>query len=232
MLKTHFEQLAAYNQWANQRLYREAGGLPDEARKRDLGLFFRSLHGTLNHLLVGDRIWLRQLTGEGPEPKALNEILFKDFAELNDAREQEDARIIRFVGALSEADLDAFFAYRTLTGKENVQRRGETLAHFCNPQTHHRGQAHAALTILGITEPAPLDLLVMQRSKPVRRDPGSPSARQRAGPIRRDKAPGAWHDRGNLRPGTPAAAQCVSSCSYVTQSPPGTIRSCPTMRAL
>jgi uncharacterized damage-inducible protein DinB len=165
MLKPHFDQLAAYNRWANQRLYEEAGHLPDEARKRDLGLFFRSLHGTLNHLLVADRIWLRRLTGEGPEPTRLNEIVHESFAELRDAREQEDARAIRFVASLSEADLDAPFAYRTLAGKEHTQRRRETLAHFFNHQTHHRGQAHAALTILGVPEPAPLDLLVMQRSQ-------------------------------------------------------------------
>jgi uncharacterized damage-inducible protein DinB len=167
MLKPHLDQFAAYNRWANQRLYREAARLPDEARKRDLGLFFRSLHGTLNHLLVADRIWLRRLTGEGPEPKALNEIAYQDFAELGDAREQEDARIIRFVGTLSEPDLDATFTYRTLAGKEHAQRRGETLTHFFNHQTHHRGQAHAALTNLGIPELEPLDLLVMQRLKPV-----------------------------------------------------------------
>ena len=27
-------------------------------RRRDLGAFFRSVHGTLYHLLLGDRIWM------------------------------------------------------------------------------------------------------------------------------------------------------------------------------
>jgi len=163
MLKPHFEQFAAYNRWANRRLYGDSAPLPDDSRKRELGLFFRSLHGTLNHVLVADRIWLRRLTGEGPQPERLNQILFEDFSELRAAREQEDERIIRFVAGLSEADLDATFEYRTIAGKPNVQRRADTLAHFFNHQTHHRGQAHAALTILGVAEPAPLDLLAMQR---------------------------------------------------------------------
>ncbi|HUN44598.1 MAG TPA: DinB family protein [Acetobacteraceae bacterium] len=164
MWKPHYEQFAAYNRWANRRLYDEAAGLPDDARKRDLGLFFKSLHGTLNHLLVADRVWLRRLTGEGPEPARLNEILFEDFGALRDARQSEDARIIRFIGSLAEDDFAATFEYRTLAGKAYTQRRCATLAHFFNHQTHHRGQAHAALTILGVPEPAPLDLLAMQRA--------------------------------------------------------------------
>jgi uncharacterized damage-inducible protein DinB len=164
MLKPHYEQFARYNAWANRRVYDEAARLPDTARRRDIGLFFHSLHGTLNHLLVGDRVWLRRLTGEGPEPERLNQILFEDFSELRAAREQEDARILRFVGSLGEADFDAPFEYRTLAGKAYTQRRTDTLAHFFNHQTHHRGQMHAALTILGVPEPAPLDLLAFQRS--------------------------------------------------------------------
>ena len=163
MLQPHFVQFAAYNRWANQRLYDEAAVLPDAARKRELGLFFHSLHGTLNHILVADRVWLRRLTGAGEEPARLNQILFEDFAALRTAREQEDARIIGFVGNLREEDFDAAFEYRTLAGKAHAQRRADTLAHFFNHQTHHRGQAHAALTILGVPEPAPLDLLYMQR---------------------------------------------------------------------
>ena len=164
MLKPHYEQFAAYNCWANRRLYGEAERLPDEARKRELGLFFRSLHGTLNHILVADRIWLRRLTGEGPQPERLNQILFEDFSALRDAREAEDARIVGLVNGLTEADLAGTFEYRTIAGKAHVQRRADTLAHFFNHQTHHRGQAHAALTILGVPEPAPLDLLAMQRA--------------------------------------------------------------------
>lgn len=163
MLKSHFAQFAAYNRWANRRLYDDAAPLPDAARKQELGLFFRSLHGTLNHLLVADRIWLHRLTGEGPEPARLDQILFEDFSELRVAREAEDARIVRSVAGWSEAELDAPFEYRTLAGKLHRQRRADTLAHFFNHQTHHRGQAHAALTILGVAEPAPLDLLAMQR---------------------------------------------------------------------
>jgi uncharacterized damage-inducible protein DinB len=68
MLKAHFQQFAAYSAWANGRLYDQAGALADEACRRHVGAFFLSLHGTLNHLLVTDRIWLARLTGAGSHP--------------------------------------------------------------------------------------------------------------------------------------------------------------------
>ncbi|MEQ9122638.1 MAG: DinB family protein, partial [Alphaproteobacteria bacterium] len=39
----------------------------------------------------------------------------------------------------------------------------DILAHFFNHQTHHRGQAHTALSILTGAEPPSLDMLQMQR---------------------------------------------------------------------
>lgn len=112
-----------------------------------------------------DWVWLRRLTGEGPRPTRLDEILYEDFDALRLAREAEDARIIRFISGLDQADFAVNFEYRTPGGKAYSQRRCDMLAQFFNHQTHHRGQAHAALTILGVPEPAPLDLVVMQRAE-------------------------------------------------------------------
>jgi uncharacterized damage-inducible protein DinB len=161
MIKAHFDQLATYNRWANRRIYDDAASLSDEARKRPVGLFFGSVHGTLNHLLVTDRIWMRRFTGEGPGPAPLNQILHENFSELRGAREAEDERILRFVTGL---DLyERVVAYQNSSGKTFEQSLGSALAHFFNHQAHHRGQVHAGLTIAGIREPASLDLLAMQR---------------------------------------------------------------------
>ena len=160
-LKAHFDQLAAYNRWANRRMYNDAGSLPDEARKRAVGLFFGSVHNTLNHLLVADYIWMRRFTGDGPVPERLNQILYEDFSELRAAREREDERIFNFV-----TELDGYgqsISYQNSSGKTFQQKLGPALTHFVNHQTHHRGQVHAGLTIAGIREPASLDLLGLQR---------------------------------------------------------------------
>jgi len=156
---------ARYNQWANARLYRMAGFLPDEAYRRNVGVFFGSLHGTLNHLLTSDRIWMHRLTHTGDHPQQLNAIIFDDFPSLRVAREAEDQRIVDFAEGLSDADIEKVRDYRTLNGSPVCQPLGDILAHLFNHQTHHRGQAHAILTVLGVSEPDPLDLLIMQREQ-------------------------------------------------------------------
>jgi uncharacterized damage-inducible protein DinB len=162
-LGTHLRMMAAYNRWANRRLYAEAARLPDAPYRQDAGAFFRSLHGTLNHLLATDRIWMRRMEGRGEAPDRLDAILFEEFEPLRAAREAEDARILAHVEGLSPADLAAEFEYATTRGAPQRQPRWQALAHLFNHQTHHRGQAHAILTRLGVAEPASLDLLAMQR---------------------------------------------------------------------
>jgi len=164
MLKERSDELAAYNRFANVRLYQDAATLPDDVRKRDIGLFFKGLHGTLNHMLVADYIWMRRLTGDGPQPERLNQVLHEDFEVLRAARVAEDDRILDFVTGLQPADYDRVMEYRNSTGKLFQQRFAPALTHFFNHHAHHRGQAHAALTILGVAEPQSLDLLVWQRA--------------------------------------------------------------------
>lgn len=164
-MKSHFVMMAEYNAWANARLYGMARQLPDEQYRRDVGAYFKSLHGTLNHILTADLIWMRRLTGTGDHPKKLNAIVFDDLATLSAARQREDRRIIDLVESLSEAQLEMDVEYQMLGGAAVKQRRGEILAHLFNHQTHHRGQAHTVLTLLGVAEPPPLDLLIMQRER-------------------------------------------------------------------
>jgi uncharacterized damage-inducible protein DinB len=162
-VKPHFDMLAAYNAWANGRIYAAASRLSDEAYRADRGVFFRSLHGTLNHILVADRIWLRRFTGTGDAPGRLDAILFESLEELGAARREEDRRIIAYVAGLRAADLSAPIRYMTITNPAPIEQAlAPALLHFFNHQTHHRGQAHAVLT--GLVGEAPsLDLLLFQR---------------------------------------------------------------------
>ncbi len=164
-MKSHFAMFAAYNRWANERLYAAARALPDAEYRRPRGAFFGSLHGTLNHLVVADRMWMRRFTGTGPLQTKLDEILFEQLDDLHAARRAEDQRIVDYVDGLSEADLAATFTYRTVTNpREVTQPRAPVLAHVFNHQTHHRGQAHGLVTaIAGNAAMPPLDLIVFQR---------------------------------------------------------------------
>jgi uncharacterized damage-inducible protein DinB len=164
-LKPHFEMFARYNQWANSRLYAMAAALSDAAYRKDVGAYFGSLHGTLNHILTADRIWMRRVTGTGDHPDRLNAIVCDTLPSLLGARQAEDERIIAFVHTLTEADLEANWDYRTLNGTPQRQPLREILAHLFNHQTHHRGQAHTIVKMLGVAEPDSLDIIIMQREK-------------------------------------------------------------------
>ena len=158
-----FKQFAAYNKWANARLYAAVLDLSESSYRLHIGVFFGSLHGTLNHLLLTDRLWLKRLTGEGDHPNRLDAILYEDRMELARARIAEDERLITVIEKYDEAALRGLHSYRTVSGMPQSQVLGDILMHLFNHQTHHRGQAHACLSILTGDEPPSLDLLVFQR---------------------------------------------------------------------
>lgn len=162
-MKTLFTMLGNYNRWANARLYDAVAAVPDADYRADLGAFFGSLHGTLNHILVGDRLWLKRFSGKGDAPDRLDAIIADDFATLRAEREITDEAYIAYIAGLSDADLSATFTYTAITyPKPITQPLYPALLHAFNHQTHHRGQAHALLTrITG--EAPPLDLIYYQR---------------------------------------------------------------------
>jgi uncharacterized damage-inducible protein DinB len=159
----HYRMFGHYAAWANKRLYDAAARLSTEQYRADRGAFFKSVHGTLNHLLVTDRIWMQRFTGEGDVPGGLDAILFETFDELRAAREAEDRRIVDFTDRLDDARIAGTIKYRRVSSPEVFEQElAPALAHWFNHQTHHRGQVHALLT--GLVGQAPeLDLLYFQR---------------------------------------------------------------------
>ena len=164
-MKSRYTMFAAYNAWANERLYDAAAPLSDADYRADRGAFFKSVHGTLNHLLVADRIWMRRFTGTGESPGRLDTILFEDLDALRTARQSEDGRIADYIDGLSEADFAGHLRYQTVTNPRVIEQElWPALDHFFNHQTHHRGQVHGLLSAIGGNAAAPsLDLLLYQR---------------------------------------------------------------------
>lgn len=159
-MKAHFEMFAAYNAWANDRLYAAAGNLPGADYRRDCGAAFGSIGATLNHIMVADLIWLARFRGQAC-PLALDHILHEDHAELTAARRVLDDDVARFVAEQTDEILAASFEYRNMQGEPFRQPLDPALAHLFNHQTHHRGQCHAMLTRLAGEAPA-LDLIYFQ----------------------------------------------------------------------
>ncbi len=158
---------ARYNRWMNAKVYAAAARLTDEERKRDRGAFFGSIHRTMNHILVADRIWLGRLAGRVPEPgfigvdgiKSLDHELASDFAELRRERDETDAAIDACVETLDAESLAGMFS---------LLRKGETrdvprwwvITQLFNHQTHHRGQLTTLLLQAG-QDPGSTDLFAM-----------------------------------------------------------------------
>lgn len=164
-MKQHFRMFAAYNQWANMRIYDAAAELTAEEFERDVGVFFKSIMGTLNHLVAADRIWMKRFTNGGDAPASLDHITSRDLAKLRAIREAEDKRIIQWIDSQSDRALVGRFTYMTVTDLRTIsQRLAPALDHFFNHQTHHRGQAHAVLTVLGKPS-VTLDLVYFQRTE-------------------------------------------------------------------
>jgi uncharacterized damage-inducible protein DinB len=151
--------MARYKRWMNEKLDTLCAGLPDAERKRDRHAFFCSIHGTLNHLLLGDRLWLGRFLGQPFPVESLAQELYSDFDALGDERRRTDDEIDAFVAGLTREKLAARFAYRTLV---NPQERSAPLwvltTHFFNHQTHHRGQLTTLLSQCGI-DPGITDLM-------------------------------------------------------------------------
>jgi len=165
MMKSRYLMFAGYNAWCNARLYDAAAKVTDADYRANRGAFFKSLHGTLNHLLVGDRIWMQRFTGKGEIPASLDAILYEDFEALRQARRALDEAISRYVDALSESALAGTIRFRTFVRPADIEQElAPALDHFFNHQTHHRGQAHALLSsIIGNDSTPSFDLIIYQR---------------------------------------------------------------------
>jgi uncharacterized damage-inducible protein DinB len=143
---------ARYNRWQNQSLYAAAATLPDGTRKRNMGAFFKSIHGTLNHLLVADRLWLDRLEGHPSTITSLNEELYNDFEELTRQRSGCDDRLDRLVASLTDATLAGSLTYRRMSGdkSEMTLPMATVMMQVFNHQTHHRGQVSTLLMQCGV----------------------------------------------------------------------------------
>lgn len=163
--RAHFLTLARYNVWATQRLLGEVQALTDAQYYADVGLFFKSVHGTLNHLLVGEHHLWRKRFAEGLSPKVALD------AEVDPHRMQVGAALLdgarQWLPLIEGWDADRFegrLSYTNMSGQRQNLPFAATLAHVFNHGTHHRGQVTASLTTMGRSCPE-LDLVYMLQAE-------------------------------------------------------------------
>jgi uncharacterized damage-inducible protein DinB len=144
----YYTAIASYNQWMNQKLYAVCADIPDVDRQADQGAFFKSIDGTLNHILVGDLIWLGRFT-QRPFVAKLNEQLYNDFSELRAERVRLDATIVDWTQTLAPDWLNTDFNYTNSSGVTRTLPHWLLVTHMFNHQTHHRGQLTTLLNQMG-----------------------------------------------------------------------------------
>ncbi len=163
--RSHFAMLARYNLWATRRLFEHIDALPEADYRRDAGLFFKSIHGTLSHLLVAEHELWRRRFAEGVSPRlALDAELEADRARLRERLIDGAAAWAPLVQGWADERFDGLLEYTSTRGVAMRLPFAATLAHVFNHGTHHRGQITAALTAMG--HPCPeLDLVWMLQAE-------------------------------------------------------------------
>lgn len=144
------QNLATYNQWMNAKVYDQCSAMTDTARKEDRGAFFKSIHGTLNHILLADKVWMGRFVNQPFPVSGLDQELHADFDELRKDREETDIAIHNWVATLTDDSLAGVLRYTSMV--DPAPRQYElwlALTHFFNHQTHHRGQITTLFTQSG-----------------------------------------------------------------------------------
>ena len=155
MISTDYiRTMAAYNRWQNTSLYGAAGTLSDAERKAERGAFFGSIHGTLNHIVWGDTLWLSRFGASEPPPAVTSMAgttgIYPEWDDVAAARGDLDGVIAAWAEALDPAWLAAEMTWTSMALKREFTQPHWLLAtHMFNHQTHHRGQVHAMLTSAG-----------------------------------------------------------------------------------
>jgi uncharacterized damage-inducible protein DinB len=173
-----YRALARYNRWINRKLFAAALSLSDEERKLDRGAFFRSIHLTLNHLLLTDRVWMLRFTRDVERytsrtaalvpivVTSMAQELYEDFDQLHRERERTDEDILEWTYALDEAALDRTLEYTTSNGTPQSHPAWWAVGHLFNHQTHHRGQVTTLLKQAG-ADTGVTDLIEMCREETI-----------------------------------------------------------------
>ena len=144
-----FQTFARYNRAMNQAVYSVCANIPDAERKADRGAFFKSVHGTLNHLMFGDHAWMNRFDGGDRPAPGTDAELFSDF-KMRAAREKLDSEIAAWAAGLTDAWLAEQVEWTSRTDNLTFnQPRWVLVSHMFNHQTHHRGQLTTILTQMG-----------------------------------------------------------------------------------
>ncbi|PFH09559.1 putative damage-inducible protein DinB [Collimonas sp. PA-H2] len=148
-MNSYFAALASYHLWATTKLLGHIDAISEEEYRRDCGLYFASIHGTLNHMLVGERNWYARIAKENSPIVPLDSELESERAALGNALAKASRRWSSWLATQPQQSYDGNLHYTRASGEPAVAPFMAVLGHVFNHATHHRGQITAALTAMG-----------------------------------------------------------------------------------
>lgn len=152
-LRRHAELMARYHRWAYELTYAEVDALSDHDYRRDCGLYFDSVHGTLNHLLLVDHLWHGRLMRDPFPIRTLADEVEPDRERLK-ARLLDRSQVwLDLLATIEDEELGGIAEFRKIDGTQARLPRASAILHVFNHGTHHRGQISTALTQLGRKAP-------------------------------------------------------------------------------
>jgi uncharacterized damage-inducible protein DinB len=155
--------LYEFNAWANGRMLGAVAAVKQEEFLRAMGSSFGSLRDTAAHIYGAEWVWLERF--QGRSPAGLPDVTeFQDVAALRDKWAELQERLHKFVGSLTQDDLNREIEYKTL--KFGVYRNPlwQSMQHVVNHGTYHRGQVTTLLRQLG-AQPVLTDLMHYYRER-------------------------------------------------------------------
>jgi uncharacterized damage-inducible protein DinB len=152
-LRQHCHLMARYHGWGFERLFAEVDSLDAHDYERDTGLYFGSIHSTLNHLLLVDHLWHGRLVQRPFAIASLRDIVEDDRGALRDRLLARPAVWQDYLAGLDDAALAGSAHFLKVDGSPASLPRASCLLHVFNHGTHHRGQISAVLTRLGSAAP-------------------------------------------------------------------------------
>lgn len=153
-----FMTMARYNRWANKRIYGACQQLSEEEYRKQRDGVFLSIHRTLNHVLLVDRIWMNRIRGKKLKVTTLRKELYSDRAALRIARKMKDSKISRLITKVKKRHMEGAVRYEDRDGVPHATPLPYVLAHMFNHQAHHRGQVHNMLSQTDVPPPS-IDLI-------------------------------------------------------------------------
>lgn len=156
-----FQRLFAYNTWANRQFFDALNKFPEPEYMAERNTSHGGIHGTLLHLVAGERIWVDRWMGIS-KPKLLSRDVGYALLPLRAVWECAYQDLDLLLKNLTDRQLHIPMTIHTTDGGEYVHTLAHMMQHLANHSTYHRGQIASMMRQCGTVPPA-TDLIIYLR---------------------------------------------------------------------